>query len=70
MTYEDSKKKLENIVSKLDQNKLTLKESLELYEKGIAVAKDCIDSLNEMKGKMEILNADLEKIEVDIEDDE
>jgi exodeoxyribonuclease VII small subunit len=67
MSYEKNAQKLEQIVKKLDSEKITLEESLKLYADGIKTAKDCLKELNELKGQFELLNADMQKIEVDDE---
>lgn len=67
MSYEKNAEKLEQIVKKLDNEKITLEESLKLYADGIKTAKDCLKELNELKGQFELLNADMQKIEVEDE---
>lgn len=67
MSYEKNAEKLEQIVKKLDNEKITLEESLKLYADGINTAKDCLKELNELKGQFELLNADMQKIEVEDE---
>mgnify|MGYP001280735298 CR=1 FL=1 len=59
MNYEKNKEALENLLEKFDSTE-TLKESLELYEKGIKLAAQCMKELNDLKGKFEALNADFE----------
>ncbi|MDD4316159.1 MAG: exodeoxyribonuclease VII small subunit [Clostridia bacterium] len=67
MSYEKNVEKLEQIVKKLDNEKVTLEESLKLYSDGIRMAKDCLKELNDLKGQFELLNADMQKIEVEDE---
>lgn len=67
MSYEKNAEKLEQIVKKLDNEKITLEESLKLYADGIKTAKDCLKELNDLKGQFELLNADMQKIEVEDE---
>ncbi len=67
MSYEKNAEKLEQIVKKLDNEKITLEESLKLYADGIRTAKDCLKELNDLKGQFELLNADMQKIEVEDE---
>ncbi len=52
MTYEESAKKLEEIISKLEIGEISLSESSKLFEQGIALAKDCYAKLEEQKGKI------------------
>lgn len=70
MNYEANMKELEEIVKKLTDEKLGVSEGLTLYEKGIAMAKQCLNDLNEIKGKMEILNKELEELEIIAEEEE
>ncbi len=70
MKYEKNVKELENIVAKLSDEKLNLEESIELYSKGLLLAKDSIAELDALKAKIEILNKDLSKLELEIEDDD
>lgn len=67
MSYEKNAEKLEQIVKKLDNEKITLEESLKLYADGIRTAKDCLKELNDLKGQFELLNADMQKTEVEDE---
>jgi len=76
MNYEKNVKELENIVEKMSSEKLSMEEGLALYEKGIALATESLKELNEVKGKIEILNKRLEDLEaaedidVDTDDDD
>lgn len=70
MNYEDNIKELEKIVKALSDGKLGVQKGLELYKRGIEIASECLNSLNEVKGQMEILNKNLQALEVEVEDDE
>ncbi len=41
MTFENSVKKLEEIVSKLESNEITLEESIEIYKEGVTLLGSC-----------------------------
>jgi len=41
MTFENSVKKLEEIVSKLENNEITLEESIEIYKEGVTLLSSC-----------------------------
>ena len=56
--FEKSIKELEEIVSKLEQGDATLDESLELFEKGIKLSKQCQKILDEAEKKVSVLVAD------------
>lgn len=68
MKYEKNIKELESIVTKLSDEKLPLEESIELYAKGLLLAKESIVELDTLKGKIELLNKDLSKLELEIDD--
>lgn len=53
--FEKSIKELEEIVNKLEAGDATLSESLELFEKGIKLAKECNKMLDEAEKKVSVL---------------
>jgi exodeoxyribonuclease VII small subunit len=53
--FETSLKKLEEIVRELEEGELTLEQSLERYEKGIALARFCSAKLEEAEKRIEML---------------
>ena len=53
--FEKSIKELEEIVSKLENGDASLSESLELFEKGIKLAKECNKMLDEAEKKVSVL---------------
>ena len=54
-TFEESMTELENIVTKLEAGDITLDASLELFEKGIKLAKTCQKKLDDAEKKVKIL---------------
>lgn len=56
MNYEDSVKKLEEIVSKLEAGNLSLEESLKLYEEGTILSENCRKMLSEAQLKITNIN--------------
>ncbi len=54
-SFEDSLKKLETIVDKLEKGDLTLEDSLKLFEDGIGLSASCKKELEEAEGKVELL---------------
>lgn len=52
MTFEESLKSLNDIVSRLDSPELSLEESIELYKKGVDMAASCKKQINEAKIKL------------------
>ena len=51
---------LKSITEKLEQDETSLDESLVLFDKGVALAKECYKTLNDTKGKITVLKKDLE----------
>ena len=55
MNYEESIKRLQEIVELLSNEKLPLEESLKLYEEGIKLTNECYKTLKEAEQKITIL---------------
>lgn len=55
MKFEECMKELDDITTKLESGKLTLDESVDLYSKGIKLCAECSAKLNEIKGKIALL---------------
>lgn len=53
--FEESLKKLENIVEQLEQGDLALEESLKLFEEGVGLSATCKQELEAAEGKVQIL---------------
>ena len=53
--FEESLKKLENIVEQLEQGDLPLEESLKLFEEGVGLSATCKQELEAAEGKVQIL---------------
>ncbi len=56
--FEESMKELEEIVAKLEKGDATLDESLEYFEKGIKLSKECKTMLDNAEKKVSILLSD------------
>lgn len=54
-SFEQSLKKLETIVDKLEKGDLPLEESLKLFEEGVALSSACKQELEVAEGKVEQL---------------
>lgn len=70
MKFEDSLKELDTIVEKLESGKLSIDESIDLYTKGIKLCNECNKKLNEVKGKIALLEESangLKEKEVEVE---
>lgn len=67
-TFEESLAELEQLVETMEKGELSLEESLQSFEKGIALTKNCQEALTAAEQKVEILSqadpgADLEPFE-------
>lgn len=56
MNYEESVKRLEEIVSKLEEGNLSLENSLKLYEEGVILSEKCRKMLYDAKLKITNIN--------------
>ncbi|MGB2697777.1 MAG: exodeoxyribonuclease VII small subunit [Candidatus Zixiibacteriota bacterium] len=73
VNFEDSLKRLEEIVQKLEEGELSLDESLKLFEEGIEISRACTRKLSEAEKKVERLikmgqNFKTEKLETEEEE--
>ena len=67
--FEEYNDRLQEIIKKLEKNDTTIEEGTKLYEEGVTLAKKCYDILSSSKGKVTILNEELDKISDDTEND-
>ncbi len=71
-TFEESLDQLEAIVRKLEDGDLPLEESLELFEKGVKLSRECKERLVRAERRIEVLmketNGDLKLEELDEEE--
>ena len=66
-TFEDSFKRLEKILEKLESDDCTLDETITLYEEGLKLTKTCYDKLNTAELRIKEINKNL-KGELEIKD--
>ena len=57
-SFESSLEELERIVRELEQGELPLEKSLELFEEGVKLSRECQDRLNQAERKIEVLMRD------------
>jgi exodeoxyribonuclease VII small subunit len=57
-SFEASLEALERIVHELEQGDLPLEKSLELFEQGIRLSRECQDRLSQAERRIEILLSD------------
>ena len=53
--FEESLKKLEGIVTQLEQGDLALEQSLKLFEEGVGLSASCKQELDAAEGKVQML---------------
>ena len=53
MSFEDAIKELTNIVGKIEQGQIPLQDSLEQYEKGMALIRHCRTTLQKAEERIE-----------------
>ena len=69
MKLEEGFKKLDTIAGKLESSDVSLDESIALFNESVVVAKECLDILEEGKGKLVVIKKELDKlIEEDLND--
>lgn len=57
-SFEDSMKRLEEVVGKLEGDEVSLEESLKLFEQGVKLMRFCHLRLSEVEEKVQVLVAD------------
>jgi exodeoxyribonuclease VII small subunit len=57
-SFEASLEELERIVRELEQGELPLERSLELFEQGVKLSRECQERLNQAERRIEILMRD------------
>jgi len=57
-SFESSLEELERIVGELEQGELTLEKSLELFEHGVKLSRECQERLSQAERRIEILMRD------------
>ncbi len=55
MSFEESITKLEEIIKELEDENISLEESMEKFDMGIKLSSNCLKRLNEAEGKIEEL---------------
>jgi exodeoxyribonuclease VII small subunit len=61
MSFEEAIKELTSIVGKIEQGKIPLQDSLEQYEKGMALIKQCRTILQKAEERIEKITKEEEK---------
>lgn len=68
MDYEKNIKELNQILEKLSSESLTLKDSIELYEKAETIFKNCSEYLSMQTGKVYKIKQELDKYNEELMD--
>lgn len=70
ITFEETMKKLEEIVSALENNQISLEKSVDLFQEGIKLSKLCNDKLNNIEDKVAKILVDdkLEDLKIEEKD--
>jgi exodeoxyribonuclease VII small subunit len=61
MKFGEKLEKLDDILVKLEQEKIPLEDALSLFENGVALIKDCRSTLKEVEQKISLLINDDEE---------
>ena len=56
MKYEETIQQLEETVKQLESGKLSLEESIEMFEKGTNLAKECYETLKNAEQKITLIS--------------
>jgi exodeoxyribonuclease VII small subunit len=59
-TFEDSLRRLEEIVNKLEQGEVPIEDSIKMYEEGLALSKMCIEKLTQAELRLKKLSKDID----------
>lgn len=61
MDFEKKINELKEITAALENPDVKMDEGVELYKKGVEVAKECYEMLSSVKGQVSIIKKDLDK---------
>jgi exodeoxyribonuclease VII small subunit len=64
MSLENDIIKLDQLVNQVESGSLSLEDSLAIYEQAIILAKECLKTISEKKGKLFELSKDLQSSEL------
>jgi exodeoxyribonuclease VII small subunit len=59
-TFEQSLRRLEQIVERLEKGEVSLDDSIKMYEEGIVLSKACMDKLSRAELRLKKLSKDIE----------
>jgi len=62
MKFEEAMDNLNTIIKKLEDKDIELDEGIELYQKGLELARLCLRSLEEAKGRITLIKKEFSKL--------
>ena len=69
MNIEKEIEKLDALVGKLENETLSIDDSLAVFNEAIESAKTCLAGIKEGKGKLELLKSAAERLELELDDE-
>ena len=60
MSLDEKISKLTEIEEKLQDSNLPICQSVQLYEEGVKLAREILDELNQLKGKISVIKQDMD----------
>lgn len=64
MTYEQAINELQKIAEELESGKLTLDESVKLFEKSVELSKLCFEKIKQTDGQVLLIKKELDEIKL------
>jgi len=66
-SYEESVKRLQEIVAELEKTNITLEQSMKLFEEGVVLVKECGEVLDTAQQKVEQLSGSIKFFSDEVE---
>lgn len=67
MGFEQDIAKLDKMLAKLENGKLSINDSIKVFEEALTLSESCVAEINKNRGKLELLTAQLERLNLDVE---
>jgi len=62
MNLEQKIAKLENLATEMEKNEIPLEQALALFEQSVNLAAECIETLNDASGKLQVLTEQAKRL--------
>lgn len=62
MNLEQKLAKLDELAQTIEKENISLTKSLEIFEQSVTLAKECMQTLNDCKGRLVVLTEEVRKI--------